>query len=73
MYKESKQEKIKYFMYCRRSSDTEDRQVQSIDAQKRELGDFAKENGLEVIKIFEYDLFNGSKAPYQGFYTELLH
>lgn len=27
----------------------------------------------EVIKIFEYDLFNGSKAPYQGFYTELLH
>ncbi len=70
MYKESKQEKIKYFMYCRRSSDTEDRQVQSIDAQKRELGDFAKENGLEVIKIFEES--QSAKAPGRPIFTEMV-
>ena len=67
---EKGQKGIKYFMYCRRSSDTEDKQVQSIDAQKRELGDFAKENGLEVIEIFEES--QSAKAPGRPIFTKMI-
>lgn len=61
---------ITYFMYCRRSSDTEDKQVQSIDAQKRELSDFAKQNGFKVIKIFEES--QSAKAPGRPIFTDMI-
>jgi hypothetical protein len=35
---------IKYFIYCRKSSDSEDRQIQSIPDQIRELKKIAEEN-----------------------------
>ncbi len=45
--------KLKYFIYCRKSSEARDRQALSIDAQKRELTEYAKANGLDVVRIFE--------------------
>ena len=44
--------KIKYFVYCRRSSsDAEDRQIQSIENQERELLEIVKRDGLEIVEI----------------------
>ncbi len=57
-------------MYCRRSSDTEDRQVQSIDAQKRELLEFAKEHGLEIVQILEES--QSAKAPGRPVFTNMI-
>jgi DNA invertase Pin-like site-specific DNA recombinase len=44
--------KLKYIIYCRRSSEEgEDKQVQSLETQLRELTEHAQRNNLNVIKI----------------------
>ncbi len=46
-------EATKYFLYIRKSTDEEGRQVLSLEAQLHELKEFAKKNDLEVIETFE--------------------
>ena len=42
----------KYFIYTRKSTDTEDRQVRSLADQLSELRELAKREQLEVVDIF---------------------
>ncbi len=41
-----------YFLYARKSTDTEDRQVRSIDDQIAELQEFAVKEQLEIVDLF---------------------
>lgn len=47
----AKSEKIKYFLYARKSSESEDRQVQSIDDQMNRLKKLASDLHLDIKEI----------------------
>ena len=61
---------IKYFIYCRKSSEDEERQVLSIEAQLTELREFAKQNNLFVEKEF-YES-KTAKEPGRVVFNEML-
>ncbi len=44
---------MKYILYCRKSTESEDRQVLSLDSQEKELMDIATKSNLNVIKTFK--------------------
>ncbi len=46
------EQKIEYFIYARKSSESEERQVQSIDDQVNRLKQLASSSGLKIKKIY---------------------
>jgi site-specific DNA recombinase len=61
---------MKYFLYCRKSSEDADRQVQSIDDQKKVMQEMAKNRGIEIIKIFEES--QSAKSPGRQHFSEMM-
>jgi site-specific DNA recombinase len=55
-------EKIKYFLYVRKSSESDDRQVQSIGDQTNHITKLAKDYGLEIIETLSES--KSAKKPY---------
>ena len=44
---------MKYLAYCRKSQESEDRQIMSLDSQETELQRLSERDGLEVVKVFK--------------------
>jgi site-specific DNA recombinase len=61
---------MRYFLYCRKSSDSDDRQILSIEAQLLELRDYALKNNLEVIK--EFTESKTAKKPGREVFNEMI-
>jgi len=60
----------KYFIYARKSTDEEDRQILSIDSQLRELRNLAERENLNVIK--EFIESKTAKEPGREIFNEML-
>ena len=63
-------EQHKFFLYARKSTDVEDKQVLSIEAQITELRAFAKQNNLNVIDTFIEK--QSAKIPGRPIFGEML-
>ena len=63
-------DKIKYFLYARKSSESEDRQVASIQSQIDVLKEVAKQNNLEIVDVlFES---KSAKAPGRTIFNKMI-
>jgi site-specific DNA recombinase len=63
-------QKNKYFLYARKSSESEDKQMTSIDSQINELEKLSKQNNLKIVKIFSES--KSAKAPGRPVYDEMM-
>ncbi len=62
---------MKYFIYCRKSTESEDRQVLSIDSQLKELqSKFSSDPSVEVAEIYR-EAFS-AKAPGRPIFDEMI-
>lgn len=62
--------KKRVILYCRRSSEGEDKQMLSIPSQIKELKEFANKQGLTITKTFEESM--SAKAPGRPKFTEMM-
>ena len=61
---------MKFFLYARKSTDAEERQIRSIDDQIAELKELAKKEGIEIAKIFIEK--QTAKEPGRPIFNEML-
>lgn len=64
-------EPIKYILYARKSTDSEDRQVQSLDDQVNKLEQLAKSQGLKIIDTYR-ESKSAKKPCNRPMFTEMI-
>ena len=60
----------KYFLYARKSTEDEERQVMSIEAQLAELAEFAKRENIEITETFVES--KSAKKPGREIFNEMM-
>ena len=61
---------VNYFLYVRKSTDTEDKQVLSIQSQLNEVRGFAQKEGIEIVR--EFQEARSAKTPGRPVFNEII-
>lgn len=61
---------MKAIIYCRKSTESSERQIQSLEAQKKYCIDYAKQYWFSVVKIIEES--KSAKQPWRKWFNEML-
>ena len=61
---------MKYIIYCRKSTDTEDKQVLSLESQENELNQIVEKNNLDVISILKES--KSAKEPGRPIFDQMM-
>ena len=61
---------MKYFLYARKSTEDEERQVMSIEAQLAELNEYAKRENIEIAQTFIES--KSAKKPGREIFNEMM-
>jgi site-specific DNA recombinase len=61
---------MKFALYCRKSTESDDRQVLSLDSQEKELLALAEQFGLNIVKKFRES--KSAKAPGRPQFNEMM-
>ena len=61
---------MNYLIYCRKSSESEERQILSLDSQEETLVQLAKKNNLNVVEIFRES--KSAKKEGRPLFTDML-
>ena len=61
---------LRYFIYCRKSSEAEDRQVLSIESQTSELRKLAKKLNLSIVEVISES--RSAKSPGRPLFNQML-
>jgi len=60
----------KYILYARKSSESEDRQMASIDSQIEELTKLAEDNDLQIVEVMHES--KSAKEPGRIVFNEMI-
>ena len=61
---------MRFIIYCRKSTDTEDKQLLSLESQEHELLQIAQAQGLNIVKIFQESM--SAKEPGRPIFNQMM-
>ena len=61
---------MRFIIYCRKSTDTEDKQLLSLESQEHELLQIAQNQGLNVVKTFQESM--SAKEPGRPVFNQMM-
>lgn len=61
---------MKYILYCRKSQESEDRQIMSLDAQEQELRERALTLGIQIVAVYHESM--SAKTPGRPVFTHVI-
>jgi DNA invertase Pin-like site-specific DNA recombinase len=67
----AKTTELKYCLYARKSSESDERQAMSIDSQIKEMSDLARKEGIEIVKVVQ-ESYSAKQSGQRPVFMQLL-